>query len=221
MPNTQKSIAVLFDMDGVLVHSNPYHKQAFKVFLEKHNTSLTDQELKELYGRTNAEIFPYIFKNKYTQEKGEKWADEKEAIFRDLYRNNIRPLKGLPEFLEALKQENIRTAVGTSAPKENLDFIIDSLSIRHYFDAFLHSADVTKGKPNPEIYLKAASRLEADPASCVVFEDSLSGLMAGLNAGMKVVAVATTHSAEEFSGAHLVISNFDDISFRQVANLFT
>lgn len=221
MQNNQQTIAALFDMDGVIVHTNPYHKKAFKIFLDKHNVSLTDEELKEhVYGRINAEIFPYIFKGDYTPEKGEEWADEKEAIFRDLYKKDVKPIQGLIHFLEELKKEGIKSAVGTSAPVENLDFIIDSLNLRHYFDAFLHSADVTEGKPNPEIYLKAADRLNVDPNTCVVFEDSIAGVKAGLNAGMKVIAVATTHTSEEFDGADLVIKDFDELTVERLWALF-
>lgn len=221
MPNTPNAIAALFDMDGVIVHTNPYHKKAFKIFLDKHNVSLTDEELKEhVYGRTNAEIFPYIFKDEYTEEKGEEWADEKESLFRELYKDDAKPVPGLINFLEELKNEGIKSAVGTSAPKENLDFIMDALDLRNYFDAFLHSADVTEGKPNPEIYLKASDRLNVHPDSCVVFEDSVAGVKAGLNAGMKVVAVASTHSADEFEGADLVIADFEEISIHQLSSLF-
>jgi beta-phosphoglucomutase family hydrolase len=221
MPTTPNTIAVLFDMDGVIVHTNPYHKKAFKIFLEKYDISISDQELKEhVYGRTNAEIFPYIFKDKYTSEKGEEWANEKEAIFRDLYREDVAPVSGLLDFLDELQRRGIKTAVGTSAPVENLDFIMDSLDLRHYFGAFLHSADVSEGKPNPEIYLKAADQLGVDPGSCVVFEDSVAGVKAGLNAEMKVVAVATTHTPEEFEGAHLVIKDFEELTMKQVFSLF-
>lgn len=221
MPNTPKPIATLFDMDGVIVHTNPYHKKAFKIFLDKHNVSLTDKELKEhVYGRINAEIFPYIFKDDYTPEKGKEWADEKEAIFRDLYKKDAKPLQGLISFLEELKKEGIKSAVGTSAPVENLDFIMDSLDLHYYFDAFLHSADVTEGKPNPEIYLKAADRLEIAPKNCVVFEDSVAGVKAGLNAKMKVVAVATTHMPDEFDGAHMVIEDFEGLRVERLWTLF-
>lgn len=221
MQKADQTLAALFDMDGVIVHTNPYHKKAFKIFLDKHNVSLTDEELKDhVYGRTNAEIFPYIFKDEYTPGKGEVWADEKEALFRDLYKKDVEPVNGLLNFLDELKRRGIKTAVGTSAPKENLNFIMESLGLRHYFDAFLHSADVTEGKPNPEIYLKAADRLEIAPKNCVVFEDSVAGVKAGLNAGMKVVAVATTHTAEEFDGVHLVIKDFDELTVEQLWALF-
>lgn len=221
MSNTPKPIAALFDMDGVIVHTNPYHKKAFKIFLEKHNVSLTDEELKEhVYGRTNAEIFPYIFKDEYTEEKGEEWANEKESLFRELYKNDAKPVPGLVNFLEELKNAGIKSAVGTSAPVENLDFVMEALDLRKYFDAFLHSADVSEGKPNPEIYLKAADRLNTNPDSCVVFEDSIAGVKAGINAGMKVVAVATTHSAEEFEGSHLVIKDFEEFTVEKLYSLF-
>lgn len=221
MSNTPKPIAALFDMDGVIVHTNPYHKKAFKIFLEKHNVSLTDEELKEhVYGRTNAEIFPYIFKDEYTEEKGEEWANEKESLFRELYKDDAKPVPGLVNFLEELKKGGIKSAVGTSAPVENLDFIMEALDLRKYFDAFLHSADVSEGKPNPEIYLKAADRLNVNPDSCVVFEDSIAGVKAGINAGMKVVAVATTHSAEEFEGSHLVIKDFEEFTVEKLYSLF-
>lgn len=221
MQNNQQTIAALFDMDGVIVHTNPYHKKAFKIFLDKHSVSLTDEELKEhVYGRTNAEIFPYIFKDEYTPEKGEEWANEKEALFRDLYKKDVEPVSGLLNFLDELKRRDIKAAVGTSAPKENLDFIMEALDLRKYFNAFLHSADVTNGKPDPEIYLKAADRLNTDPDFCVVFEDSVAGVKAGLTAGMKVVAVATTHSPEEFEGADLVIQDFEDLTVERVLSLF-
>lgn len=221
MSNNQNSIATLFDMDGVIVHTNPYHKKAFKIFLDKHDISISDHDLKEhVYGRTNKEIFPYIFGDKYTEEKGKEWADEKEAMFRDLYKEDVEPVLGLIDFLDELQRRKIKAAVGTSAPVENLDFIMDSLDLRHYFDAFLHSAHVSKGKPDPEIYLKAAEQLNVDPDSCVVFEDSVAGVKAGLNAGMKVVAVATTHTAEEFEGAHLVIDDFEELTMEQLFSLF-
>lgn len=214
-------IAALFDMDGVIVHTNPYHKKAFKIFLDKYDISISDQELKDhVYGRTNEEIFPYIFGDKYTEEKGKEWADEKEAMFRDLYKEDVEPVSGLLDFLDELQRRKIKAAVGTSAPVENLDFIMDSLDLRHYFDAFLHSANVSKGKPDPEIYLKAAEQLNVDPNSCVVFEDSVAGVKAGLNAKMKVVAVATTHTPEEFEGAHLVIEDFEGLTMERLFSLF-
>lgn len=191
------------------------------MFLEKYHVSLSDEELKEyVYGRTNAEIFPYVFKDEYTEKKGKEWADEKESLFRELYKDNVEPVKGLISFLEELQSLGVKTAVGTSAPSENLNFIMDSLNLRPYFNAFLHSAHVSKGKPDPEIYLKAAMQLDIDPDFCVVFEDSVAGVKAGLNANMKVVAVTTTHTPEEFESAHMVIKDFEGFSVDKLLSLF-
>jgi HAD superfamily hydrolase (TIGR01509 family) len=206
------NLAVLFDMDGVIVDSNLYHKLAFEAFLKRHNVSLTDEELKtQVYGRTNAEIMRFIFKDNFSIERGEVWADEKEAIFRELY-EEVSPVKGLVPFLQTLKANGVKTAVGTSAPKLNLDFILDKINVRQYFDALLHSADVQFGKPNPEIYLKAASRLNTAPSNCIVIEDSLPGVKAGLDAGMKVIGITTTHTIEELANAHMVIDDFDGLT---------
>ncbi len=213
-------IAVLFDMDGVIVDSNPYHKKAFEQFFEEHEVSLNNEELKtHVYGRTNKEIMPYVFKENYTPEKGEVWADEKEALFRNLYKDDIAPVKNLIPFLQQLKESNIRTAVGTSAPRANLDFVLDALNIREYFDALLDSNDVTCGKPDPEIYLNSAIKLGVDPSRCVVIEDSLAGVKAGLNAGMKVIGVTTTHSPEELANTHLAIDDYSGLTVDKIIAL--
>ncbi|TDH21482.1 HAD family phosphatase [Segetibacter sp. 3557_3] len=207
------NIAVLFDMDGVIVDSNPYHKKAFEQFFEEHEVSLSDEELKtHVYGRTNKEIMPYVFKDDYTPEKGEVWADEKEALFRDLYKSDIEPVKDLVPFLQQLRAANIKTAVGTSAPRANLDFVLDALAIREYFDALLDSTDVISGKPDPEIYLNSAQKLGIDPSACIVIEDSLAGVQAGLSAGMKVIGITTTHTPEELANTHLVIDDYEGLT---------
>jgi beta-phosphoglucomutase len=206
-------IAILFDMDGVIVDSNPYHKLAFHAFLKQYNISLTDEELKtKVFGRTNKEIMSYIFKDEITLEQTENWANEKEAIFRDIYKSEIKAVNGLVPFLQSLKENGIATAVGTSAPLANLDFVLDVLRIRQYFDVLVHSKDVTHGKPDPEVYLKAAAKLGVEPGNCIVIEDSLPGVQAGLNAGMKVIGITTTHTPDELHSTHLVIRDFEELT---------
>lgn len=207
-------------MDGVIVDSNPYHKLAFQAFLTKHKVLLTNNELKtNVYGRTNNEIMRYIFQDNFTQEQSEIWADEKETIFRDLYKSEVSPIKGLESFLQMLKSERVKTAIGTSAPKANLDFVLNTINFRQYFDALLHSGDVKIGKPHPDIYLKAAAILNANPIECIVIEDSLAGVKAGLNAGMKVIGITTTQSDEELANAHLVIRDFENLTLKNLMDL--
>ena len=214
------AFAVLFDMDGVIVDSNPHHKLAFQAFLKKYNRSLTDDELKtHVYGRTNQEGMPYIFGRTLAAAELAALADEKEALFRKLYRADIRPVAGLVPFLQALKGRRVPMAVGTSAPSANLDFVLDSLDIRSYFDALLDSTFVSRGKPDPEIYLKAAAELGMPPSQCIVIEDSLAGVQAGLDAGAKVVGITTTHTAEELANTHLVIQNFEGLTVDQLEAL--
>lgn len=216
------NFAVLFDMDGVIVDSNPYHKLAFQAFLKQYNISLTDDELKmHVYRRTNNEGMPYIFKRELPSEELLARANEKEAMFREIYQSDIKPIAGLIPFLQSLKANGVQIAVGTAAPTENLDFILDALKIRSYFDALLDSSFVTHGKPNPEIYLKAAAKVGMPADRCIVIEDSISGVLAGLNAGMKVIGITTTHTAEELNNTHLVIDNFEGLTVEKVQALLT
>jgi beta-phosphoglucomutase len=214
------TFAILFDMDGVIVDSNPYHKLAFQAFLKQYNISLTDDELKvHVYGRTNQEGMPYIFKRELSPEELTERANEKEALFREIYKTDIQPVKGLIPFLQMLKAHGVKAAVGTSAPTANLDFIVDALDIRPYFDALIDSTGLSRGKPDPEIYLKAAGLLGIPPARCIVIEDSLAGVQAGVNAGMKVIGITTTHTAEELSNTHLIIRDFEGLTFEKLSKL--
>ena len=123
--------------------------------------------------------------------------NEKEALFRDLYRPVITPVAGLISFLKELQATGIQTAIATSAPVENLDFVIDTLNIRHYFDALLNESMVSLPKPDPEIYQKAMAMLGVEPAESVIFEDSMTGIQAANDSGAYVVGMATTQSPNE------------------------
>jgi len=215
------TFAVLFDMDGVIVDSNPFHKIAFQQFLAQYQIVLSDEELKtHVYGKTNQEGMPYIFKKELAADELLALSDEKEALFREIYRKDIRPIEGMVPFLQLLQALRVPTAVGTSAPSANLHFILDSLEIRPYFDALLDSTFVTRGKPDPEIYLKAARALQMPADRCIVIEDSLAGVQAGLNAGMKVIGITTTHTAEELNHTHLILDDFRGLTMEKLTALF-
>jgi beta-phosphoglucomutase len=204
--------AFLFDMDGVIIDSNPFHKIALKQFCLQHGHDLTEEKLREkIYGRTNKDWIPNIF-GPLTVEQVRQYADEKEALFRELYQHDIKPLKGLIGFLRQAAQLNIPQAIATSAPRANVDFTLAHTHTGEFFQAILDESFVNKGKPNPEIYLKTAAALGANPANCVVFEDSFSGVEAGKAAGCKVVGLTTTHTAEELSMTDVCISDFDELT---------
>ncbi len=202
------SIAFIFDMDGVIADSNPYHKIALRQFCEQHGYRLTETDLREkIYGRTNKDWIPAVF-GEIDAELVRAFAREKEDLFREIYAPHIQPVPGLVEFLEKLEQAGIPRAVGTSAPRENVDFTLEKTATMRFFDVILDESFVSKGKPDPEIYRKTAAALRLPPERCIVFEDSFAGVEAARAAGSRVIAITTTHSREEFPSADIVIDDF-------------
>ena len=191
--------AVIFDMDGVIVDTNPTHHTAWHRYFEQHGKPLTDADfLQHVSGKHNSQIVRHLFADKpLTDDEIRQLGDEKEALFRELYKDIITPVSGIPEFLKALKEAGIKTAVGTSAPLENLDFVLDALDLRPYFDVLLHERSITHPKPDPEVYQKAMSMLGVSPDESVIFEDSMTGIQAAKASGAYVVGVATTQSPDE------------------------
>lgn len=196
-------------MDGVIIHSNPYHKIALHQFCEKYGYHLTEEELRaRIYGRTNKQWITNLFGRTLSAEELEYYAEEKEGMFRELMKNDIQPLAGLRDFLDQLNQHQLARAIGTSAPRSNVDFVMTRTQLTEYFPTILDDSFVEHGKPHPEIYLKCAAALGYAPENCIVFEDSLSGVAAGKDSGAKVVGVATTHTFYELKETDFVISDF-------------
>jgi HAD superfamily hydrolase (TIGR01509 family) len=204
--------AFIFDMDGVIIDSNPFHKISLHLFCEKYGYSLTEEQLRNrIYGRTNKQWIPALFGRTLSPQEQHQFGEEKEELFRELYKNDIVALAGLEDFLKEMDLQKIPRAIGTSAPRSNVDFTLTKTNLEKYFPTILDEAFVEHGKPNPEIYIKCAAALGYDPANCIVFEDSLSGVEAGKAAGAKVVGVATTHTHEELSGTDYVIDDFRNL----------
>ena len=200
--------AILFDMDGVIIDSNPFHKIALKEFCKLHGYELTEEELRlKIYGRTNKDWIPNLF-GTLSPEVVARYGEEKEAMFREIYKNDVKLVDGLREFLDSLEAAGIPRAIATSAPRSNVDFTLKYTNTGKYFKTILDEAFVTRGKPDPEIYLKTAAALGFEPKNCVVFEDSLSGVAAGKRAGCKVVGITTTHTAEELHETDFIIKDF-------------
>lgn len=199
--------AFLFDMDGVIVDSNPTHTIALKQFCLKHGFHLTDEQLREkIYGRANKDWIPNLFGD-IPEKLRIEYADEKEALFREIY-HDIKPVDGLMDFLDLLNKQDIKRAIATSAPRANVDFTLSKTGTEKYFDTILDEAFVTTGKPHPEIYLKSAAAVGLPPEQCIVIEDSISGVKAGKAAGCKVIGITTTHTPEEMAGIDMAIADF-------------
>jgi beta-phosphoglucomutase len=207
------SKAVIFDMDGVICHTNPFHSMAFKEFFAKRNLFPTEEEFAaHMYGKSNSYIMSHFFGRKIEGEELLILEDEKEGLFREIYQHHVNPIDGFLEFFHGLKKNNLKTGVATSAPKANLELIAGKLDLFPHFESSMASEDVNKHKPDPEVYLKSASRLQISPENCLVFEDSFSGITAGLNAGMKVVAVLSSHKKEELPSSNYYIQDYREIT---------
>ena len=204
--------AVLFDMDGVVVDNLPYHVDAWLLFCERHNIPLTREVFyRELNGMNSKDTFEWFYQKEMSRAEVEVLEEEKEILYRGFYKEHMKPAAGLVTFIKALRAHGIKTALATSAGPGNIDFIVDGLGIRDQFDAIIGGAEVRKGKPDPEIYLKAAALVGVDPADCWVIEDSLQGIASGLNAGMQVVGITTSHTAEELADTHWIAADFVDL----------
>lgn len=213
-------LAAIFDMDGVLTDNFSWHLLAWETFCKRHHKQISAEEFRtHLFGGNNPDHLRYIFGNGISDELIGEYSREKERIYRELYKDHVSPVKGLKDFLSELKALNVPLAIATSAERENVDFITEAIGFLGLFDVVVDSSMISRGKPDPEVFLKAASLLKTDPRQCVIFEDSLKGIEASLRAGMKVVGVATTHHYAELTEAHLVISDFSDIRAADLKHL--
>lgn len=203
--------AAIFDMDGVVVDNHEFHFKAWMAFAEKYKFNLNAQIYRDTFnGKTNSDLFRMIFGD-LSQEKVASYAREKEGLYQRLYASEMRAHKGLLEFLDYLKRQRIKIALGTSAPTQNVDFTLDGLKLRHYFEVIVDGSQVERGKPDPQVYQLCALKLGIEPGECVVFEDSLAGLESGERAGCRIVGVATSHEAFELKvKTDLIIHDFTE-----------
>lgn len=212
--------AVIFDMDGVICHTNPFHSQAFKIFFEKRNLFPTEEDfMRHMYGKNNEYILSHFLGRKIEGEELQLLEDEKESLFREIYQHHVDPIAGFLSFFHALREQGIKTGVATSAPFANLELIGGRLDLFPYLESALASEQVSKHKPDPEVYLKTAANLSLLPSQCVVFEDSFSGVSAAKNAGMKVVGVLSSHRVDELPICDLYIGNYLNLDVQEVISM--
>lgn len=201
--------AVIFDLDGTLLDNNSFHRKTWEAYLKNLGKQISEAEFNaHLNGRTNKDAVEYIYGRKMSEEESTKYTFEKEALYRKIYQPFIKPVTGLIEFLEILHNKNIPMAIATSGIKPNIDFMFENVPIKKYFKTVINSSHITKGKPDPEIYLKVALLLNVPPKNCLVFEDAVVGIKSAKSAGMKVIAVATTQTKEELSIADMIVDDY-------------
>ena len=186
-------LAMIFDMDGVIVDSNPAHREAWAAFNLQYGLETTEEMHLRMYGRRNDQIVRDYFGDALSDEEVAARGRAKEALYREMIADRIEGMlvPGVRAFLD--RYPGIPKAVASNAEPENVDFLLDKAGLRPYFRAVVDGHQVSNPKPHPDVYLLAASKLGVSPARCVVFEDSPSGALAGTAAGMTVIGIRTTY----------------------------
>lgn len=204
--------AVIFDMDGVLVDSSSIHTDAFVVYCKQHGMDMKREMLAPYYGMGNDDIFKGLFNRDFTPEEIAVMSEEKEVVYREMFEKTIAPHKGLIGLLDELKAMGVKMAVGSSAMRKNVDFVLEKCGIAGYFDAISCGDMVTKAKPDPEVFVVAAKMLGEDPKDCVILEDAFVGVKAARSIGSKVVVLTTTYPREKHTDFDILIDDFTQIT---------
>jgi beta-phosphoglucomutase len=200
--------ALIFDMDGVIIDSNPLHRIAWSEYMRRHDIEMTEAMQQRMYGKRNDEIVRDFFGGHLSDADIFAHGAAKEALYREMMAPRIEEslVPGIREFLA--RHRNRDLAVATNAEPANVDFVLDHAGLRPFFRVIVNGHQVTNPKPHPEVYLRAAEGLQVRPENCIVFEDSYTGVAAGLAAGMRVVGFETTH--RDLPGVSLAVRDFND-----------
>ena len=198
-------------MDGVLVDSEPLHHKAWKQVMEEFGISVSDAQFRKLMGKTTHEILSLYFEQYGIQEDLDFWSHKKDEVYRSMVPQELKPLDGVVSLIEYLKSRKIRIGVASSAVRPNVEAALECLGLEKVFDSILSVEDILHPKPDPEIYLKAARRLELSPNECVVIEDSLPGIQSAKQAGSFVIGITSNFHPPAFAAADLVCSSFHQI----------
>ncbi|MBL8762868.1 MAG: HAD family phosphatase [Phycisphaerae bacterium] len=205
---------VIFDMDGVMVLTEDAHWRAWRAAGESRGVAIAHEVFLSCFGRVNADCVRVMFGAGVSSVEAERIAEEKERAFRDLVRADVPLAPGLRELLAELRGAGVRMAVGSSAPRANVDLILDAGGLRAFFRAAVDGSQVKRGKPAPDVFLLAAERLEVPAGSCVVVEDAPAGIEAAAAAGMRPIGITTTHRAEQLrsAGAAHIVERLRDVA---------
>lgn len=210
---------LLFDMDGTLIDNLSYHFKAFEEYARRMGFALAEPLSLKHNGMHSDEIFKILVGEDIVAEYGaERLNQEKEAVYRDMYRPHIKPVAGVIELMKAAKAAGVKCAIGSAGCRENVEFIVEGLGIGEYIDASISGSDVTHGKPHPEIFIKAHEVLGLKAEECIVVEDGVKGVISGVAAGCKCLAVTTTATVEELTdaGASMCVKDFTEVTIEEL-----
>jgi len=223
-PTSTLPAAVVFDMDGVLVDTNPFHIQKWEALLSEHGIAFDPKALpKQVLGPGNDPTLCHFFGQRITADDRRRLSEELEARFRRAFAPHAKPFPGVEKLIAECHEYGVLVALASAAMSKNVIFILDALKLRPFFHVILTGDEITQSKPHPEIYTKTAQKLGLLPADCVALEDSFAGIEAAKRAGMKCVAVASTFSESELRAhapADLVIQSLEALNLQKLRQLF-
>ncbi|MBA3649869.1 MAG: HAD family phosphatase [Chitinophagales bacterium] len=206
------NFAFLFDMDGTMVDNMKYHELAWQQQLKQLGKDLSSEEIKPtLYGK-NEEVLQRHFGDRFSDEDVELFSKQKEEKYQTLYKDHISLIKGLPSFLQQAYDAHIALAIATASASSNIEMILKATHSHKFFNVIITAEQTKKGKPDPEVFLTAASQLNISPQLCIVFEDSLKGAEAAYNGGMRSVFITTSGQESDLKRLPGVIKIIDDFS---------
>ena len=215
------SKAFIFDMNGTMIDDMNFHTRAWHGVLNQLGANLSIEETKlHMYGKAE-EMFDRIFgPDKFKEQELQDIIMNKELLYQEQFRPHLKLIDGLGAFLQKAKATSIKLAIGTAAPRTNVEYVINGLQLASMFEIVIGAEDVKLSKPDPEVFLSAASGLKVRPENCVVFEDSPKGVEAAKRGGMKAVVITTFHEAEDFAHLDNVLFCVKDYTDERLELLF-
>jgi beta-phosphoglucomutase family hydrolase len=214
-----KAKAIIWDMDGVIVDTAPYHLKAWQEVFQKRGVAFTKEDFRRNFGQRNDTIILNTLGELTLQSEIDAIGREKERKFRNAVRQNIKPLPGAIELIKSLAPHGFKLALASSAPIENIKLLTKGLGIDKCFYAIISGGDVTEGKPSPQGFLLAAQRLGVEPKNCIVTEDAIAGITAAKRAGMYCLAVTNTHPRPSLTEADLVVDTLEAVNTNDLEQL--
>ena len=213
---TQAQRAFIFDMDGTIVDNMAFHTDSWLAFFARRGKTYDpDTFFRETAGAQGREILRERLGPEIPDDEIAVLAQEKDVLYREMYAPHRAAIHGFEGFVTQARDAGVKLAVATSAPPANIVFTLDELDLRRHFDAVVGAADVARGKPHPDVFLKAADKLGVAPGDCIVFEDAPMGVEAARRAGMKAVVITTTLPAaafREFDNIVRIVAHYEELN---------
>jgi beta-phosphoglucomutase family hydrolase len=217
MAKTNKG--VIWDMDGVLADTGKFHYEAWKKVFGDMGIDFSWGDFIHSFGTRNDRIIPKVLRRKCTKEEIISIDDKKEYLFREFAKGKVKPLDGLVELLISLVKDGFKMAVASSGTTENVEAVIEQCRLKSFFRVIVNGMQVKHGKPHPEVFLLAGEKLGIQPSKCVVVEDAIAGVEGAKKAGMKCIAITSTHKKNVLKKADLIVEKYEQLNPRIFSEL--